>query len=167
MAMKTALDDIVIRTGPEPGDPGHILYMHGWYYEHAYRYGQRFESYVALGLHEFLKHHDPERDRVWMCEHQGRVMGSLLLMHRKANAAQLRYFLVLPEYQGIGLGKRLMVRFMDSLAELSYDSAFLWTTDELPAAASLYVRYGFVLTEETDSSDFGPPVRAQRYDLII
>jgi len=43
----------------------------------------------------------------------------------------------------------------------------LWTTSELPAAASLYKRYGFVLTEEIPSDLFGKPVIEQRYDLEV
>lgn len=165
--MKPTLDDISIRTGLLPGDPGCILAMHGRYYDRFHGYGTLFESYVALGIHEFLNNYDPGRDRVWMCEHDGRVMGSLLLMHRDKDAAQLRYFLVLPDYQGVGLGQRLMARFMDSLTELGYRSSFLWTTDELPAAASLYVRHGFILTEEKDSREFGRPVRSLRYDFTL
>lgn len=163
--MHTRLEDIVIRHELTPGDLGYVLYLHGSCYEREYGYGIRFESYVALGIHEFIENHDPDRDRVWICEHGDSIVGSLLLMHRENNAAQLRYFLVLPEYRGIGLGKHLMQRYMDFLGERGYQSAFLWTTHELSAAAALYTRHGFVLTREMDSTDFGKPVRAQRYDL--
>ena len=50
----------------------------------------------------------------------------------------------------------------------NYCSAYLWTVDELPAAASLYRRNGFKLTEEKPSAAFfGKPLREQRYDLIL
>jgi len=61
----------------------------------------------------------------------------LLLLHRENNSAQLRYFLVQPEYRGIGLGKCLMQQFMSSLSAHNCRSAYLWTTRELVAAASL------------------------------
>jgi len=165
--MTVGIEDIRIRHELAPGDLGCILYLHGWYYRREHGYGLQFESYVAQGLHEFVQGYDPERDRVWICNHDQRVVGSLILMHRGDAAAQLRYFLVIPAYRGIGLGKHLMAQFMAALVEGGYRSAFLWTTDELPAAAALYRRHGFSLSEEKESLEFGSPVRAQRYDLSL
>lgn len=163
--MNVRLEDIAIKNELAPGDLGYVLYLHGWYYGREHGYGIGFESYVALGLHEFISRHDPVRDRVWLCEHDRRIVGSLFLMHRDHHAAQLRYFLVRPDYQGIGLGKYLMQQFMSALEEQAYRSAFLWTTNELAAAAALYTRHGFALTEEKDDAAFGKTLQAQRYDL--
>jgi peptidyl-dipeptidase Dcp len=88
-------------------------------------------------------------------------------MHRGEDSAQLRYFMILPGYQGIGLGKRLMELFMEFLRQGGYRSAYLWTVDELPVAAALYRRHGFRLTEEKPSTAYGRPLREQRYDLVL
>lgn len=45
-------------------------------------------------------------DRAWICEHNGKVIESLFLLHRDNGAAQLRYLLIVQEYRGIGLGKK-------------------------------------------------------------
>jgi GNAT superfamily N-acetyltransferase len=87
-------------------------------------------------------------------------------MHR-GEAAQLRYFILAPAYRGIGLGKKLMELYMDFLRQAGYQSSYLWTTNELPAAISLYKRYGFVLTDEKPSDAFGKPVIEQRYELLL
>lgn len=161
------LDDITIRHELAPGDPGYVMYLHGQYYRYEHAYGIGFESYVALGIHEFLAGYDPEKDRVWICEHDDRIIGSLVLMHRDDDAAQLRYFLVLPGYTGIGLGKHLMDRFVEFLRERRYRSAFLWTTDEQTTAIALYRKYGFVYTDEKPSTAFGKPLQEQRYELTL
>jgi peptidyl-dipeptidase Dcp len=88
-------------------------------------------------------------------------------MHRENDAAQLRYFLIDPRYRGIGLGKKLMELYMEFLHQCKYRSSYLWTTHELDAAASLYKKHGFKLTEEKESTAFGKPLREQRYDLFI
>jgi len=56
---------------------------------------------------------------------------------------------------------------MNSLKKYKYRSSYLLTTDELPASAHLYKKFGFKLTEEKPSSAFGKPVMQQRYDLIL
>src|SRR4029078_1985824 len=97
-----ALDEISIRTELRPGDLGFVIYLHGTLYSREYNYGLQFESYVAKGLCEFYEKYEQKRSRVWVCEDDYRMIGFLLLMDR-GQAAQLRYFLIEPEYRGICL----------------------------------------------------------------
>ena len=161
-----SLNDVFVRTQLQSGDIGYVTYMHGTLYSREYDYGLQFESYVAKGLCEFYEKYDPKRNRVWVCEHNDRMIGFLLLMDR-GNAAQLRYFLIEPEYRGIGLGSKLLAFYMDFLHQCGYQASYLWTTHELSTAAALYRRQGFRLTEEKESISFGKPLREQRYDLML
>jgi peptidyl-dipeptidase Dcp len=161
-----SLSDISIRTELRPGDLGYVIHLHGALYGKEYGYGIQFESYVAKGLCEFFEKYDPKRNRVWICEHNGRMIGFLLLMDR-GKAAQLRYFLIEPEYRGIGLGSTLLNLYMDFLRECDYKASYLWTTHELSTASFLYKRLGFQLTEEKESTAFGKSLTEQRYDLIL
>jgi ribosomal protein S18 acetylase RimI-like enzyme len=160
------LSDLTIRTALKPGDIGYITYRHGTIYSNEFNYGLEFESYIAQGLHEFFSQYDPNKDRAWLAEYEGRIVGSILLMHRPGNAAQLRYFLIEPEFRGFGLGKKLMDLAMDFYRKKGYTSAFLWTTHEQEGAIALYKRYGFKLTEEKPSTAFGKALIEQRFDLI-
>lgn len=161
------LEDILIRTELRPGDIGFVIYLHGSLYKKEYEYGLAFESYVASGLHEFVAGYDPGKDSVWICEHDNQIIGFILLMDRGNGSAQLRYFILKPSYRGIGLGKKLMGEFMARLQQNNYNHAYLWTTHEQEAAANLYKKFGFKLTEEKDSTAFGKPLKEQRYDLYI
>ena len=165
MSIRVKPEDITIRTELRPGDLGYITYLHGALYAEEYQYGISFETYVAAGLNEFYQQYDATRDRVWICEHGKEIVGFLLLMHR-GEAAQLRYFLLKPAYRGLGLGKKLMELYMDFYRKSGYTSSYLWTTNELPAAASLYTRYGFRLAEEKESTAFGKLLKEQKYELI-
>ena len=166
MKSTITLDSISIRTELHPGDLGYVTYMHGNLYHREYGYGLQFERYVAKGLCEFYEKYNPERNRIWACEHDDRMIGFLLLMDR-GNAAQLRYFLIEPEYRGIGLGAKLLNQYMDFMQDCGYKESYLWTTHELSAAAYLYKRHGFKLTEEKESTSFGKPLKEQRYDLTL
>jgi N-acetylglutamate synthase-like GNAT family acetyltransferase len=166
MKNKFSLDDISIRTDLKPGDIGCVVHMHGVLYKQEYGYEIKFETYVARGLCEFYDQYRPDRNRVWICEHKNRIIGFMLLMDR-GKAAQLRYFLIEPEYRGIGLGSKLLGLYMEFLRECGYKESYLWTTHELTTAALLYKRLGFQLTEEKESTAFGKPLREQRYDLHL
>jgi peptidyl-dipeptidase Dcp len=135
--MKIQLEDIKIRTELKPGDIGYVIYLRGYLYKKEYNYGIEFETYVASGLAEFYEQYDKQKDRVWVCEHEDKITGFLLLMHR-GDLAQLRYFILEPAYRGIGLGNKLLSLYMDFLKEKNYKSSYLLTTDELPASAHLY-----------------------------
>lgn len=155
---------INIRTELRPGDIGYITHLHGHLYSQEYNYGISFEAYVAQGLYEFYQNYNASRDRVWICEKDNSIVGFLLLMHRGPGVAQLRYFILTPEVRGLGLGNKLMELYMEFLKEKGYTHSYLWTTHELPAAAALYKKHGFVLTEEHASTAFGKPLIEQRYD---
>ncbi|MEO9021262.1 MAG: GNAT family N-acetyltransferase [Ginsengibacter sp.] len=160
------INEITIRNNLNPGDIGYIIYLHGNSYKEEYNYGTEFEIYVASGLLEFYQQYDPRKDRIWICEHQHRIIGSLVLVHRKNNSAQLRFFLIEPAYRGLGLGKKLMELSMEFFYQSHYQSCYLWTNDELGAAASLYKRHRFKLAAEKSSNAFGKKITEQRYDLL-
>ncbi|CAN5459237.1 GNAT family N-acetyltransferase [soil metagenome] len=159
-----SLNDITITNELGAGDLGYIIHMHGRLYKKECDYGPLFEAYVASGLLEFHGKYDPKTNRIWICKRGGKMIGCLVLMNR-GESAQLRYFIIEPEYRSIGLGRKLMDLYMESLKEFGYRSVYLLTTDGLPASAHLYKSYGFVLTSETKSDAFGKIVMEQRYDL--
>ena len=166
MKNKTHLNDITIRIELKPGDIGYIIYLHGILYSKEFGHGVAFESYVAKGLHEFYKNYNPKRERVWICEHENKIIGSLLLQD-KGDSAQLRDYVIRPEFRGIGLGKKLMGLYVDFMKECSYKHSFLWTTNELKTASHLYKMFGFKLAEEKETTTFGKLVTEQRYDLNL
>jgi DNA-binding MarR family transcriptional regulator/ribosomal protein S18 acetylase RimI-like enzyme len=155
-----------IRTTLQPGDLGYIAYLHGRIYDEENGYGLGFESYVLEGLGEFGRNYDPRKDRLWVCEDGAKKIGFLIGIHR-GKALQLRYFILEPEYRGMGLGKRLMELFIGFMHEAGYRKAYLWTTHEQAAAISLYTRHGFLLAEEKQSKAFNKPLIERKYELDL
>src|SRR4051812_12305412 len=160
------LNDINVRNILLPGDLGYIAYIHGLLYAKECGYGLNFEAYVLDGLKEFAHEYNPEKDKVWICEHKNSIIGFLVAQHRP-DAMQLRYFIFKPEYRGIGLGKKLMNEFKGFMLSSGYNKAYLWTTNEQHAAIALYLRYGFNLAEEKPSDAFDKPLIERGYDLHV
>lgn len=160
-----SITDINIRTDFQSGDIGYVIFRHGVLYAEEYNYGFPFELYVAKGVCEFYQNYDPVKDRFWICEHDKKIIGFMVLQHRANNAAQLRYLFLEKEYRGIGLGKKLMDLYLDFYRQCGYDSCYLWTAHEHDTAEALYLKYGFSLTEQVPSTTFGRKVVERRYEL--
>lgn len=164
--VKPDLSAINLRNTLLPGDLGYIAYVHGELYAKECGYGLSFEAYVLKGLNEFAHEYDALKDKVWICEHDHKIVGFLVAQHR-GDTMQLRYFLFLPEYRGIGLGKKLMTEFIAFMQATGRKHAYLWTTNEQHPAIALYEKYGFRLTEEKPSNTFDKPLIEQKYELVL
>lgn len=156
-----------LRTDIRPGDIGRVVAMHGELYAREYGLDHTFEGYVAAGLGEFAKTFDAGRERLWLAEADGRLVGSVTIAERAGGTAQLHWFLVSPEARGTGLGGRLLDEAVAFCRERGFRSVFLWTISELKAAAHLYRRAGFTLTERKTHDIWGAPHTEERYDLEL
>jgi len=156
-----------IRNCLKPGDIGYVTCLHGSLYEKEYGYDQTFEAYVAGGLAESVQSFSPDKDRIWLAETNGRIVGSIAVVGRSKVDAQLRWFLADPDYRGLGIGKELLKDALQFCKERGYRTIFLWTTSELMEAGHLYTRFGFSKTEEKTREIWGKRVTEERYDLYL
>jgi len=156
-----------IRHHIEPGDIGYLTYLHGVLYAKEYGYDETFEAYVAGGLAEFVQSFSPDKDGIWVAEANSRVIGSVAIVGHSEADAQLRWFLVHPDYRRLGVGKELLKNAVQFCRECRYKAVFLWTTSELVAAGHLYTRFGFRKTEEKTHKIWGKNVTEERYDLYL
>ena len=95
-AEPTAKPPIVIR-GHAPGDIGWIVHRHGALYAAEYGWDETFEGLVAEIAGRFLKSHDPARERCWVAERDGEILGSVFVVDAGEGVAKLRLLYVEPE----------------------------------------------------------------------
>ena len=158
---------ITVRYNLEEADITRVVELHRAIYEKEFQYGASFVKYVDDSFRSFFPRYDAEKDRAWICEDKGELIGFLLLVHHNEESVQLRYFILNPAYRGRGVGNMLLDGFISFMKEKNYKHAFLFTTAELIAAGHLYLKYGFRRTEQFYSERFGKPVLEQRFDLRL
>ncbi len=162
-----SLDKISIRRKLLPGDIGTIIHLHGKLYYEEFVFGLGIEQYVAESFADFVGNFKDNLDHVWICEYNDQLAGFISLVHRDQSLAQLRYFIIAPEFRGIGLGKQLISEFMQTIREKRYEKIYLWTTRPLTKAALSYQKLGFKLVLEQESNSFGLPLVEQKYELTL
>lgn len=150
----------------QPGDVGYVAYLHGNLYDKTYKFGQKFEYYVMKGLTEFMI--DTDGGELWIAEVNGEIAGSIAITKFSDTVAQLKWFVLNENYQGMGIGKKLMETALNFSKEQNYQHVFLWTVSTLETARHLYKKYNFRLTEEKPNEEWTTTkLIEERWDLIL
>jgi GNAT superfamily N-acetyltransferase len=151
----------------QPGDLGWIVHRHGVLYAREYGYDHRFEAIVARVAADFLEKHDPTRERCWIADRDGQILGAVMLVKQTAETAKLRLLYLEPEARGLGLGRRLVEECLRFAREAGYTSVTLWTQSSLTAARHIYETFGFRMTSSKTHADFGPREAAETWELDL
>lgn len=150
-----------------PGDLGWMVHRHGLLDAREYGYDQRFEGVVAEVVAHFIRHFDPRRERCWIAQQGGRIVGSVMLVKRSARVAQLRLLLVEPEARGSGLGGRLVGVCVRFARRAGYRKIMLWTHQWLTGARKLYERAGFRRVSAKATRSFGLELVDEIWELKL
>lgn len=149
------------------GDLGWIAHRQGRLYHEEYGWDGTYEAMAAELLIGFVRNHDPRRERAFVAERQGTVVGSAFLMREDDETARLRLLYVEPETRGSGLGARLVTECVGYAREHGYRRLTLWTNDILHAARHIYERQGFRLVAEKPHRSFGKDLVGQDWMLDL
>jgi DNA-binding MarR family transcriptional regulator/GNAT superfamily N-acetyltransferase len=156
----------ILRTH-QPGDMGWIIHRHGVLYAEEYGLDTTFEALVARIAARFIENFDGRRERCWIAERDGEVVGSVLLLKDSDKIAKLRLLYVEPEVRRLGIGRRLVGECVAFARRTGYRKLTLWTNDVLVSARRIYESAGFDLVREEPHHSFGGDLVGQYWELPL
>jgi GNAT superfamily N-acetyltransferase len=155
--------------GYVPGAIGRITELHATYYKKHWDFDLFFESKVATELSEFLNRFNPVRDGFWLAMMDEKIVGAVAIdgNEAKMSKARFRWFIVDPEYQGRGIGQRLLEEAVTFCRRANIRRLYLHSFAGLDAARHVYEKFGFVLREEKQDKTWGRTVTEQTFELLL
>ena len=162
-----APSDVVLRPH-RPGDIGWVVHRHGVLYAREFGWDERFEALVARIAADFVDNLDPARERCWIAERDGDILGSIFLVQGEAvGQARLRLLLIEPAARGLGLGKRLVSECVEFARSAGYNEVILWTQSMLIAARAIYAGAGFELVESHPDESLARGLVSETWRLAL
>ncbi|QHQ34064.1 bifunctional helix-turn-helix transcriptional regulator/GNAT family N-acetyltransferase [Algicella marina] len=146
---------------PVPGDLALITAAQAQLYAQEYGFDWHFEALVARITAEFIDGFDPRRERCWVAEREGQIIGSVFVVQQDEHTAKLRLLYVDPSARGLGLGRRLVGECLRFARTAGYGHMTLWTNKNLTAARHIYQSAGFELISEESHRSFGKDLVGQ------
>ncbi len=151
----------------QPGDIGWVIHRHGALYAEEYGLDHSFEALVARVGAAFLENFDARRERCWIAERSGEIVGSVLLVKDSEEVAKLRLLYVEPKARGLAIGSRLVSECIGFARRAGYRTITLWTNDVLVSARRIYQAAGFHLVREEPHHSFGRDLMGQYWELPL
>ncbi|GLS16353.1 bifunctional helix-turn-helix transcriptional regulator/GNAT family N-acetyltransferase [Hydrogenophaga electricum] len=152
---------------PVPGDMGWIVHRQARLYATAYGWDASFEAMVAEIAAQFVREFRPDRERCWVAESEGEIVGSAFVVRQDDQTAKLRMLYVEPGARGMGLGRRLVDECLRFATERGYQRMVLWTNDILVSARRIYQAAGFQLVESSPHRSFGKDLVSEVWERAL
>lgn len=106
-----------------------------------YFYVEPIDDYVLTHPQEAII---DKGGRILFAEHNNKIIGAIAMVPLNNTEMELTKMGVEEQYQGLGAGKLLFSSAIDTIRDMGYQKAIIYSNKKLTPAISLYYKYGFV-----------------------
>ena len=159
---------VTILRSPRPGDLGWVVHRHGVLYATEFGWNNgALEGAVAEAAARFLREPDPARERCWIAERDGAVVGSVMVVRQTDELARLRLLYLEPAARGFGIGRRFVEECIHFARSAGYRRMMLTTVSVLTAARAIYERAGFIIAASEPDDSFAPGLIGETWERAL
>jgi DNA-binding MarR family transcriptional regulator len=151
----------------QPGDMGWVVSRQGLLYAQEYGWDEQYEALAAKIAANFIEKFDARRERCWIAERKGEIVGAVFLVKHSKTVAKLRLLHVEASARGLGIGKRLVDECVRFARRVGYKKITLWTQSILAAARHIYKQVGFRCVGKKRHHSFGHDLVAETWELKL
>nr|PZN86891.1 MAG: hypothetical protein DIU57_03660 [Pseudomonadota bacterium] len=105
------------------------------------------------------------KERAWIAELDGRIVGSVFLVKKTDEFAKLRLLYVEPDARGRGIGRRSVKECIAHARAVGYGRMELWADDVLTRARKINQSVGFKLVRAESHRSFGKDLVGETWEL--
>ena len=124
---------------------GWIVHHHGLFFADEFGWNEKYEAWAAETVARFIGGHEEARERCWVAEMDGEIVGSVLLVRESGEVASLKLLLVEPQAQGVGIGSRLVHECLRFAKRAGYRAVRAETASVLTDARRIFQKSGFTV----------------------
>lgn len=136
-------------------------------YAMDYDWDGTYEALVTKILAQYAANKDAKRERGWIAELNGEMVGSVFVMREDDQTARLRLLYVDKAAQGHGLGRRLVRECAAFAKAAGYSRMVLWTQSTLLPARKIYADEGYRLIKSEEHYSFGHDLVGETWELTF
>ncbi len=149
------------------GDIGLIIHNHAVRFAEDYGFNSEFEALVAEKSAEFIRSFNPAKERCWVAEMDGHLVGSVFLVDNGQECGELRLLYVAPHARGMGIGSNLLNELVRFARHVGYKKLRMRTESVLDYAIPLFQEAGLKIVRETTHTRFGKDVVGQDWEMSL
>ncbi len=161
----SAAPNVELHEGYRSGVIASVAHLHATFYSQHYGFGAVFERKIATEMSEFMGRINNSVNTTFSAYEGEELLGSVSLDGEDLGdgVSHLRWFIVSPKAQGMGIGNVLLSKATEFVDKQGFDRTRLWTFKGLDAARHLYEKHRFALAHQTPGKQWGTEVTEQEF----
>lgn len=149
------------------GDIGRIIHTYAVQFAADYGWNHEFEAELAERSAAFIRNYNPARERCWIAEIDGHLVGAVFLADRSDDVCEALLPYVAPEARGMGIGSNILGEVVRFAKGVGYKKMTMRTESVLDFAVNMFKLAGMQLVRETPHRRFGRDSIGQDWELLL